>query len=204
MEIRNAQCTDRGDIISLLYSAGPEMYDFLFKTPLHEAREFLQYEFDTGRGFWGFSNVTVVVVDGMVIGTGCFFGGKSFDTLSFQTVINAFKFYGLREIGTILFRFLCAESVMKHPKKGEIYLSNFAVNPTQRGMGIGSEFLQVHIQRFREVGYHIFGLDVSVSNPRAEKLYKNYGFESICIKKLWGKRSDCIVPDTKKMELKLH
>jgi ribosomal protein S18 acetylase RimI-like enzyme len=50
VELRPARPDDRGDIAGLMYSAGPELFDFLYRTDRVAARDFIVHEFRSGRG----------------------------------------------------------------------------------------------------------------------------------------------------------
>ena len=200
MDIRTAQLTDQAHIVDLIYSAGPELYDFLYQTSAHHAQDFIAYEFASGQGFCGYPNVTVAVRDGVVVGTGCFFDGKNYDRLSLQTLRNMIAFYGWREIVPVLLHTAHIGSVMKRPKKDELYLSNFGVAPTCRSQGIGRAMIEQQIARAKQQGYRLFALDVAATNPRAQKLYESLGMHVICQKAFSGKRAGHNVPDARKME----
>lgn len=43
----------QGNIAKLMYSAGPELYDFIYKTSSQQAQDFIQFEFESGEGFCG-------------------------------------------------------------------------------------------------------------------------------------------------------
>jgi len=93
--IRTAKKDDQGDHINCLYSAGPDMYDYMFQTDKYSAKDFLAYEFLSGRGYANFNNVTVAIdEEGKVVGTICFYDGSQANRLSIGTAINALKFYG--------------------------------------------------------------------------------------------------------------
>ncbi len=200
MDIRTAQLSDQAQVIDLIYSAGPELYDFLYQTSAHRAQDFIAYEFASGRGFCGYPNVTVAVRDSTVVGTGCFFDGKNYDRLSLQTLRNMIAFYGWREIVPVLLHTAHIGSVMKRPKKDELYLSNFGVAPTCRSQGIGRAMIEQQIARATQQGYRLFSLDVAATNPRAQKLYESLGLHVICQKTFSGKRAGHNVPDARKME----
>jgi len=204
MEIRPARPTDDMGLVSLIYSAGPELYDFIYKTDRHDARDYIAYEFQSGRGFCGHHNVTVAVRDGAVIGTGCFYGARQYGRLTLGTAINMFKFYGPIHIWPVLARSGHIGSVMKKPKKSELYLSNFGVAASQRSTGVGSTMINTKVAEARQQGYGVFGLDVADTNPRAEKLYRKLGLQMIEFKKFSGRRQGMQIPNSKKLELPLH
>lgn len=203
MEIRTSIINDAPQIAPLIYSAGPELYDFIYKTEKHAATDFIAYEFRTGKGFCGHPNVSVVAHNGQAVATGCFFDGKQFKTRTLQTVINMFKFYGLVQVWSVLGRSMHIESVMKAPRDGELYLSNFGVQSALRGQGFGSALIQYKISEAKKSGYKTFALDVASTNPRAENLYKRLGLKFIKQKRFSGKRTGFTVPDARKMELPL-
>jgi ribosomal protein S18 acetylase RimI-like enzyme len=201
MEIRKASKSDKGNIAELIYSAGPELYGFIYKTDKKTAIEYIQYEFNSGQGFCGYNNVTVAVKDGIVVGTGCFYDGVLNGKLMLGTTKNMFRFYGPIKIWKVLFRTRHIGSVMTTPKKNELYLSNFGVSAKCRSTGVGSAMLGDKINSAKKGHYKIFSLDVADTNPRAEALYKKHGLEIVKTKKFTGKREGIEVPLVKKMEL---
>lgn len=192
-----------GDIASMIYSAGPELYDFIYQTSEHDARAYIEYEFKSGKGFCGHSNLTVAELNSAVVGTGCFFDGKAYGRLTFETMSNMFKFYGLIRIWPVLLRSARMSSIMKKPAKGETYLSNFGVAPAVRGTGIGRLMLSSHFAQARAAGYQRFTLDVADNNPRAERLYASLGLKVVSNKKFSGSRPGHAVPNAKRMVMDL-
>lgn len=203
MQIIAATPDMQGNIADLMYSAGPELYDFIYKTTKHRAQDFIQFEFESGKGFCGYRNVTVAMVDGKVVATGCFFDGRIYPKLTLATLKNIFRFYGPLNVWPILLRLKHVESVMQQPRKTELYLSNFGVEPVLRSTGIGKAMLEHKIAEARQQQYRIFSLDVADTNPRAQALYERMGLRAGLLKKFSGKRSGIKVPNAIKMELVL-
>lgn len=203
MEIRKAKKDDAGKIAELIYSAGPEAYDFVYLTDKSDALEYIRFEYASGRGFCGYKNVTVTVNDGVVVGTGCFYSGKEYKSLALGTVLNMFKFFGPVKVWPVLLRAHHMDSVMKEPAKTELYLANFGVCPALRSTGIGSSLINAHIELAKTNGYKVFALDVADTNPKAEALYSRLGLEVVEFKKFSGRRKGMKVPNTKKMEFSL-
>lgn len=203
LDIRPAKKCDIEHIAALIYSAGPDLYDFIYKTGDKIATDYIRYEFNSGRGFCGYKNVTVAVRDGQVVATGCFYGGAVYKNLFMGTVRNMFQFYGPVKIWPILLRSRHIGSVMAEPKKDELYLANFGVSPERRGSGIGAAMLRDKIDFAKSAGYKVFSLDVSDRNPRAEALYLKHGLKVVKHNKFAGRRAGTDAPDSKKMELAL-
>jgi len=204
MEIRKAKKNDIGAIAEMIYSSGPDIYDFIYKTNSKTALDYINYEFKSGRGFAGYDNVTVAVKDGEVIATGCFYDGKVYNKLAVGTTLNMILFYGFMHFNAVLKRSLHAISVMKKPHKNELYLSNFGVHEKCRSQGVGSAVLQKKVGEAKAANYKKFILDVSVNNPKAEALYKRMGMNIIKEKKFTGKREGYPCSDARQMELVLN
>lgn len=202
MDIRPAHPDDTGPIAGMLYSSGPELFDFIYDTHDSSALDFIRYEFLSGRGFGGWRNVTVAVVAGRVVATGCFYSRRDYLRLELETTWNMLRFFGWR-LPPIALRALHFGSVIKMPPAGELYLSHFGVDESMRGKGIGRKILLHKIAEARSRGFERFGLDVATTNPRAEALYRGVGLDVINTKAFSGHRSGYDVPGYKKMELRL-
>jgi ribosomal protein S18 acetylase RimI-like enzyme len=176
MLVRTAEKSDLEAVADLLYSSGIELYDYLFETPSHSAKDFIRYEFLSGKGICGFKNVFVICDHNEVVGTACYYDIKGYTTTSNGTLSNVMSFYKPVEIVAIIFRLIKVLKLMEKPKSGEIYLSNFAVLPRKQGVGIGSEFIRNSIIKYKDKGFSIIGLDVEEENIRALKLYEKLGF----------------------------
>lgn len=61
----------------------------------------------------------------------------------------------------------------------EAHLANIAVASEWRGRGLGELLLVTVIDRAVELGMAVVTLEVRVSNLRAQKLYRKYGFEVV-------------------------
>ncbi|HVL00527.1 MAG TPA: N-acetyltransferase [Dongiaceae bacterium] len=201
VDIRTARPDDLGPIAELMYSSGPEVYDFLYKTRKKSAVDFIRYEFSLGSGFCGYHNVTVAVQGNKVVGTGCFYDRAVYEKLMMDSGKNFFGFFGLLGALPVLWRSRHVGSTMKPPKEGELYLANFGVDPNLRSQGIGSRMIRHKIDEAKRQGYTIFGLDVAVTNPRGQALYTRLGLEVKKEKVFSG--NDPNVPACRKMELAL-
>jgi ribosomal protein S18 acetylase RimI-like enzyme len=178
MEIRNGLLKDDSKkIADLLYSSGPEIYDFIYKTKKSEALAYIEYEYKSGKGFCGYKNITVVVKNNKIIATGSFYNGKTYDSMLLGTLMNMITFYGIIKVWAVLNRSKHADSVMKKPRPKELYIANLGVSKLKRGKGIGSLLLKNKLACAKEQGYKKYTLDVANNNPDAERLYLKLGFE---------------------------
>ena len=198
IEVRTAKPDDQGSIAELMYSSGSELYDFIYGK---RVLDYLRHEFSSGYGFAGYSNVTVAVLDGKVVGTGCFYGSETYKKLLNGSMLNTKQFYGTIGSIPVFYRSRHLGSVVKKPKPGELYLSNFGVEPNLRGNGIGTKIIQHRLQQARQEGYSLFGLDVSKQNLKGQALYTRLGLR-VTKEKIFSKQKSG-VPNALKMELTL-
>jgi len=196
--IRKAQLTDQGDIAQLIYSSGMDIYDYLYGD---DALNFILYGFEQNLGFCGHSNVSVVIKDDEVVATGCFYDLEQFITNAKGNYQNILNFFNEVDAKQVLARLSKTASVVKPPKEGEVYLSNFGVSPSMRGLGIGTKLIEHELNQAREIGKTIFGLDVSAENPKAQKLYERLGLSIVAENTF--EDSEAGVANSRKMEMAL-
>jgi ribosomal protein S18 acetylase RimI-like enzyme len=179
MEIRTTSIEDKKTAIELLYSSGSDLYDYLFKIREHSAKDYISYEYSSGKGMCGYLNVSGIYENNELIGTGCFYDKNGYSIINNQTFVNACKYYSLLEIIIVIGRMINVLKLMKKQKNGEIYLSNFAIKENEKGKGIGTKYLQTKMEEYRKAGYSIMGLDVEEDNVLAKKLYLKFGFKIV-------------------------
>jgi len=172
IEIRTARADDRGPIAELMFSSAVDLYSYLYQD---RALDFLRYEFASGIGIAGYPNVTVAVLNGDVVGVGCFYDLAQCQKFRQESFVNLQQFFDSTELPAVFERFKPLREYVQPPGEGELYLANFGVAPALRSRGIGAQMLQQKIAWARSNGYAVFGLDVSVRNPRGQALYTRLG-----------------------------
>lgn len=204
MIIRNATKNDSAEIIAcLVYDAGPEMYDFLYKTNHSTAVDFLKYEFASGRGLSGYNNIIIGCIDDKPAVTASIYNRNKYYLIALGTIINILFFYGLSNSLSVIYKIIKILEITKCPKNKEIFLANFSVMKELRGKGLGSYFLKNQIEKHKNNRYEVFGLDVLMSNVKAEKFYLNHGLK-VVEERIFSRVSlENRIPGTKKMELHL-
>lgn len=68
---------------------------------------------------------------------------------------------------------------------GELYLDSLAVDETYRRNGIATRLLKAQIAKARSMKLPAVGLLVDKNNPKAERLYREIGFETVG-SAVWG------------------
>ena len=194
----------RSSLVDLLYESGPDIYDYLYGCTDKSARDFIRYEYLSGRGFCGYKALdkTYETEDSdLIIAVSATYGADIYNKLVLGTLLNVFLFFGPIKCWPVLMRMLRISSVMSVPKKGEVYLANGAYLPEYRSKGIGGEGLEWYIARYREQGVKRLLLDVDQTNPMAQKFYARHGFKVCGSLKFSGKGGE--VPDATVMEMYL-
>lgn len=204
MKLRQAVAAESDMVAPLIISSGPEMYQFLYQTSGHPTQDFIKYEFESGIGFCGYKNVSVIEENGKPIASGCFFTRYDFNRLALGSLLNLFRFYPMGQILPAIRRSLQATSILKTPGPGEVYLSNFGVAEDYRGRGVGQNLIYKVCQSYQSLGAKKFGLDVAVNNPNAQRLYQRLGLTVIQEKKFSATNVHHQVPDCRKMECDLQ
>lgn len=199
---RAAQPADAKQAVPLIYSAGPEGFEFVFTQGRRRALDYLDYAFTQGAGMFGHRNHTVAEIDGQVVGIGAFYSGMEYQALSEGTLRQVLRFYHLSCLG-VLRRALLTTRWMPPPGRRTLYVANLGVAPAFRGQGIGARLLHEQMTRARESHKAKFALDVAANNPRAQQLYEKLGMRVVAESDFEAQRNGVHVPRSRRMELLL-
>jgi ribosomal protein S18 acetylase RimI-like enzyme len=72
---------------------------------------------------------------------------------------------------------LRAQNIVGYADENDFYVSNVAVFPETRSMGLGRQLLVLAETHARKQGAANICLDVETNNPRAKKLYEEIGYK---------------------------
>ncbi|GAA4844419.1 N-acetyltransferase [Algivirga pacifica] len=175
VQLRQATKGDVHEMIPLIYSSGPDSFDYVFKTNKYAAQDFLKYAFESGKGEFGYRNHYAVEQRGKVIGSAAVLTGAETAQMTQTAIFQIISFYGIWTGLKVMLRGLRTETVIKPPKGEEQLLVHLGVHPDHRGKGVGGWMIEQLLRRLKV--HHPIGLDVSVENPRAKALYSRKGFK---------------------------
>ena len=200
--LRFAPCTpdDVENAVSLIYSTGPDAFDYVFKNSKKTAHDFLTYAFQTKGGEFSYDNHIGLYGGKTLIGIGSRFSKKDASKFLFYDGKNILSFYKSTS-ATIILHGLKIEGMIRPPVGKEIALAHIAISPDYRGKGLGSK-LMLHLQSLPKAKDQYYVLDVSLINPRAQALYKRLGYKIAKTYKSTLKSSYATVPDHHRMELR--
>ncbi|PPE71936.1 GNAT family N-acetyltransferase [Solimonas fluminis] len=200
---RPARAEDAEAAAPLVYSAGPEAFDYMLRAAGRGALDFLRYAFAQGGGFQGHRNHWVAEREGRVVGVGAFYGQRDEGRLTLGLMRQVLSFYPLPAAFGVIRRGLELSPMMKPLTPEMLYVANFGVAPECRGQGIGARMLNFQMAQARQRGFQLYALDVAVTNPRAQKLYEGIGFRFVRERRFRGDRARSPVPDCRRLEMKL-
>jgi len=80
LQFRPAEAGDAAQAVPLIYSAGPEGFEYVFTQGRRSALDYLHYAFVDGRGFFGYRNHRVALRAGTVVGIAAFYRASSIST----------------------------------------------------------------------------------------------------------------------------
>ena len=204
LNFRPAQSSDAGIATALVYSAGPEAFDYILHTGNRTAMDFLNYAFANGAGYQGHRNHWVAERDGKVVGIGAFYSGKDDLRLTVGFVRQVLSFYSFGAVMGVIKRALEVAPMMKPLDSELLYVANFGVSPECRGQGVGAAMLNFKMAEARKQGFKRYGLDVAVTIPRAQKLYEGVGMKFVRERNFRGDYKRSPVPDCRRLEMLLN
>lgn len=202
LNFRPAEAPDAPLAVPLIYSAGPEGFEYVFRQGRRSALDYLRYAFPDGRGFFGYRNHRVALLDGQVVGIGAFYSGLEYNALSEGALRQILRFYRLA-CPPVLRRALQTTRWMPPPGRRTLYVANLGVAENMRGRGIGAALLRSQIAAAQASGKRKLALDVAANNPRAQKLYEMLGLRVVQENRIDATRDDISVPVSRRMELSL-
>ncbi|MFD3549521.1 GNAT family N-acetyltransferase [Streptomyces sp. NPDC058655] len=82
-----------------------------------------------------------------------------------------------------LYRVLLLALLERTPARGELLMDGIAVDPAERGRGIGGLLLREVEAVAAEQGCRRVRLDVVAENPRARALYERHGFHAVKVQR---------------------
>jgi ribosomal protein S18 acetylase RimI-like enzyme len=177
LTVRPASRHDVDAAIPLIYSSGPQAFDFVFSVPGRtSALEFLHAAFIDGRGEFGWRNHTVVEDDGGVVGVGAAWTGHAHLAFALAGLRQIVAHYGLQRGAQVATRGLRVESVIQPPRRDCCYVAHLGVAADQRSRGVGAALVLHLLDRGRRERCRVAELDVATTNPRARALYERLGF----------------------------
>jgi ribosomal protein S18 acetylase RimI-like enzyme len=198
-QFRHAEARDVDAALPLIYSSGPQAFDYGFQCCGKRSRDFLRFAFTDGNGFLGYKNHTVATLNGQVVGIVAVYNLSTYVRLTLGHLWQLWRFYPAPSLIDLVTRGAHIQSIMPSPHQSTHYVAHFGVAEGLRGRGIGRSLLAYQYKKAQELGRTIYALDVSAENPRAQALYERFGFSVTAENAFSGPRGT--VPNTRRMAM---
>lgn len=174
---RPCQPQDVEQAVPLIYSSGPDVFNFVFSDSYQEQSvAFLKSAFVRGSSEFGYEQMTAAVFDGTVVGVGGVRFARQNLGFTFQAAYDIFRYFGLAGGLRTTFRGLHIEQILQPPSRGVAIIYQLGVAPEWRSHGIGEQLIEQLLNQIAAEGIDVAALDVAVTNPRAQALYERMGF----------------------------
>lgn len=198
LEIRTAGPEDVEAMVPLIFSSGPDAFNYVFShMTTVNAQGFLSEAFVREDGEFSYRNHICGVLGGQVIASGAAFS----KTEMLPALKSIFGVYGLVNGIRVCKRGLEIERIVVPPHGDMQYIAHIGVDPEFRSRGFGEKIVRHLIDAGRELGLPKATLDVSCENPRAEALYTRMGFVVTYEKTSNYRNSTSHVPSHRRMEI---
>jgi len=164
--------------VPLIYSSGPDAFNYVFNNGRYTAIDFLKSAFVTKGGEFSFDNHIAMLVEEKLIGVGSAFSGSKATSFTIHDACKIIKLYKFGAV-KVMSRGLRVEQIIKLPKKNELALAHIAIHEDMRSKGFGQAMMQYLMSHMKRKENNYFILDVSELNPRAKALYERLDFEDL-------------------------
>lgn len=202
LHIRPASPADADAAVPLIYSSGPDAFNFVFtQLGRADAPGFLRRAFTDGAGEFGYRNHLVAVEDGVVVGTGAGWSADRNIAFMLSALRQIIACYGVAGAAVIV-RGLRAEAVIQPPVRHRLYIAHLGVAASHRSQGIGSALIEALIAKHARGCTHA-ALDVALENVRGLALYRRLGFEACAQRQSRLRNAHGFVPGMHYMERRL-
>lgn len=178
LKLKPCKPNDANEVVPLIYASGPAAFDFVFKNSKFTAQDFLKYAFQREGGEFSYDNHYALWKDGEIVGVGSFFNQYKASRFIISDALNITRFYGFKFL-PIALNGLKVEGIIKLPKKNEITLGHLGIKPELRGVGLGTQLIQLLMKEANASLEERFILDVSEENTKAKNLYEKLGFKVV-------------------------
>jgi len=175
IELKPSHPSEVETAVPLIYSSGPDAFEYVFKNHKVSAVDFLNYAFVRKGGEFSFDNQYSLYKQGEMVGLGSIFDAKKAASFTTTDALNILRFYGFKSV-PIMKHGLRVERIIELPKQNEIVLAHLAILPSLRGQGLGTLLIDALMKKVDHSSTNKYVLDVSEENPRAKTLYERLGF----------------------------
>lgn len=169
--IRNGNIKDKEDFSNLIIYTGKNFFYFLFG---NKAKEIFQKLFTEKNNQFSFEFTNFVEINNKICGMVLSYSYEDMKKTTLLTGYFLIKYMKFKFIKNFSY-FFKSFSKLGVLNNNEYYISNIAIYPQFRGLGIGSKLLNFTENLAKEKGCNKLVLEVEKENLRAINVYKKFG-----------------------------
>jgi len=170
--IRKARENEASDFYRLMAFSAKTLFPAIFG---NRYKDILMRLFSEERNLFSFRNCFFTEIDGKIAGMVLGYDWQLKKRQDFRTGMLIMKYMGpefIKNIGL----FLRVNNIIGWVDEGEYYISNIALYPEYRSMGIGARLMEKSEEEAKKAGAKRIGLDIEAENQKAARLYKKLGY----------------------------
>jgi len=116
VEIKRSNAEEVEIAVPLIYSSGPDAFEYVFKNKTVSAVDFLKHSFVREGGEFSFDNHYSLFADGKMVGIGSVFNKQQASTFTTADALNILRFYKWKS-PVVIKNGLRVEGIIKLPEK---------------------------------------------------------------------------------------
>jgi len=175
--IRKGKPKDAQDFSQLILFTGPILLLYLFGS---NVRNIMRNLFQHTKNYFSFEHSYFIELNDKIAGMALVYDYKQKKQESLRMGLLLLKYLKWSFFTRITYLLKLEYGEIR---KSECYLSNIAVYPEFRGLGLGRKLLEVIEEEARKTGNKRIVLDVEIDNKKAISLYESFGYK---IEKKWS------------------
>jgi len=171
--IRKGKPEDAHHFSELVILSSPKVFSLLFGS---KVKNVMKNIFTRRRHYYSYDKSFFIEVDGKTAGMAQLHRFRPRKREKMRLSLLLLKYLNWR-LPRSLLSFLRSEKVISNFSNKDCYLSNVAVYPEYRSLGLGSRLLGALEEEVRTVGKNRMVLHADVKNQKAIKLYERLGYK---------------------------
>jgi ribosomal protein S18 acetylase RimI-like enzyme len=182
LSIRAADPSDVDWAAELLFSAGPDLFSYVFATKPEQALEIFREAFAAPRHAFSYEFTQILEVDERPVGTILSYTGQT--KVDAESLIHGIMAHMLpvTRVPRIIVNLADLSRIKQDVEFDEYYILGLCVDPEFRNNGLGTLLLRDAEVQAIELGCQSICLDVTYANQAAQVLFQRLGYTIVCSK----------------------
>lgn len=180
--MRRAIATDVTWAVPLMFSGGPALFSYVFASPSEQAQKVLQKAFIQPKHAFSYEHGEVIEVGGQPAGLMISYPGFRKLQADEKVQFVMARILPLQRVPKILVNVADFSRIKQDVCPQDYYIFTIGVLPEFRCLGLGSYLLAQAEAKAQSFDCQTINLDVTYINTRAQRLFEQYGYRTVCSK----------------------